>query len=214
MESIRVIVTDDHPLFRKGIVSVLGRDPELEVVGEAGDGAQAVQLAVALQPDVVVLDLMLPGMDGCEAMTAIKNQGVPAKFLILSAFADDEDVFRALDGGARGYLLKESEPAEVVKAVKAIHRGESHIDSRVAGKLLDEYTRLNKSRSATSGLSPRELEVLQALSHGASNQQIGERLHISLSTVKTHMARILKKLEASNRYEAIEAARAKGLIRV
>lgn len=213
MSPVRVVVTDDHPIFRNAIVSVLGRDPEIEIVGQAGDGEEAVRLAVSLRPDVMVLDMQLPRMDGCEAIAAINARGVQTQYLILTAFSEDQDFFRALDAGARGYLLKESEASEVVKAVKAIGRGESHFDPRVAGKLLDEYGRLTRSGSATAGLSPREIEVLQALATGGSNQRIAETLHISQSTVKTHMARIFKKLNASNRYDAVEIGKTRGLIR-
>jgi NarL family two-component system response regulator LiaR len=200
--SIRVLVTDDHAIVRKGICALLQTEPSIEVVGEAGDGQDAVDEAQRLRPDVIVMDLVMPGIDGVEATRRIRARQPRARILVLTSFAGEDRVLSAIRAGACGYLLKASGPEELVKAIQRVHHGESWFDPAVAGKLLQELYSPQPQRPGLISLTEREVEVLQLVAWGRSNQQIAEQLGISITTVRSHVSSILAKLGLANRTQA------------
>ncbi len=219
-DSIRVLVADDHTVVRQGIRSLLQAEPDLRVVGEAGDGRDAVRLARELQPDVVVMDLAMPGMDGMEATRAIKQSLPQTHILALTVHESDEYFFRVLQAGASGYVLKRAAASELLSAVRAVARGEVFLFPAVAKKLLADYlTRAQtrderETRDLYAGLTAREHEILTLIAEGLTNREIAERLMLSLSTVQTHYTHILEKLNLQNRAELIKYAIRRGLIEV
>ena len=216
MDAIRILIVDDHTVVRDGLSVMLGRQSDFAVVGEASDGSQAVQQAKELQPDVILMDLRMPEMDGVEAMRRIGEADPEAKFIVLTTFDTDEYIFDALQAGAKGYLLKDTSRDELFRAVRAVHRGESLMEPGVAAKVLDRLAQLSR-HSAGAGpdvLSEREVEVLQKMASGAANKEIAASLSISESTVKTHVANIFQKLNVSHRTEAVTAALQRGIIRL
>jgi DNA-binding NarL/FixJ family response regulator len=213
MTPIRVLIVDDHTMVRDGLASMLAREPDFEVVGEAKDGTEAVARAIELKPEVILMDLRMPTMDGVEAMCAIREQEPQAKFLVLTTFDNDEYIFRAIEAGARGYLLKDASREELFRAVRAIHRGESLIQPAVAARVLDRFAMLSRQAAAPNAvLSEREIEVLRLIAKGQANKAIAARLTISENTVKTHVASIFQKLDVNDRTEAVTAALQRGLI--
>ncbi len=219
-DSIRVLVADDHTVVRQGIRSLLQAEPDLRVVGEAGDGRDAVRLARELQPDVIVMDLAMPGMDGMEATRAIKQTLPQTHILALTVHESDEYFFRVLQAGASGYVLKRAAASELLSAVRAVARGEVFLFPAVAKKLLADYlTRAQtrderETRDLYAGLTVREHEILTLIAEGLTNREIAERLMLSLSTVQTHYTHILEKLNLQNRAELIKYAIRRGLIEV
>ena len=213
---IRVLVVDDHSVVRLGLRSLLGRQPDLEVVGEAGDGREAARLAAALRPDVVLLDLLMPDVGGVEALAAIRTGSPESRVVVLSSSHDDRQVLPALRAGALSYLLKDVEPEEVVAAVRAAARGESvlspHVTSRVLGELRGDPR--PAPQSGPDALTPRELEVLERVARGHSNRRIAAALHISDETVKTHVSHVIAKLRVPDRTAAAVHALRSGLIQL
>ncbi len=208
---IRVIVVDDHNLVRKGIRALLAEEPDIEVVGEAADGAAAVTETIRLRPDVVVMDLVMPGMDGIEAIRRI-HTGLPtARILVLTSFASDDKVFPAIRAGAVGYLLKDSEPADLIHAIRRVQQGEVSLHPDIARKVLQEVVHIEEPPSPAEALSEREVQVLQLVARGWSNQRIAGELHISEPTVRTHMSNILSKLHLASRTQAVLYALRTGL---
>lgn len=199
-----MLVVDDHALFRRGLLIVLAQEPDIEVVGECDDGAQALALAVSLQPDVVLMDVRMPHGGGIEACRAIKLAAPRVRILMLTMSEDESDLFGAVKAGASGYLLKEISVDEVAGALRAVATGESLLNPRMAVKLLQEFAamadRLGSAR--TPHLTEREVEVLRSLAFGRTNRQIGRELFISDHTVKAHVANILDKLQLHSRQEA------------
>ncbi len=208
---IRVIVADDHNLVRKGIRALLAEEPDIEVVGEAGDGAAAVTETIRLQPDVVVMDLVMPGMDGIEAIRRIHTDLPTVRILVLTSFASDDKVFPAIRAGAVGYLLKDSEPEDLIQAIRQVHQGEVSLHPDIARKVLQEVVHIEESPSPAETLSEREVQVLQLVARGWSNQRIAGELHISEPTVRTHMSNILSKLHLASRTQAVLYALRTGL---
>jgi len=214
VEAIRILIADDHPVVREGLFAMLSRESDFEVVGEARDGVEAVNKAKELSPEVVLMDLRMPELDGVEAMNQIKSAKPDTKFIILTTYSDDDYIFRGIEAGARGYLLKDAPREELFKAIRAVHRGESLIQPVVASKVLDRLTELSRRAPSGEELSERELEVLRLMAKGAANKEIGVELSIAQSTVKTHISTIFQKLGVNDRTEAVTQALKKGIIRL
>jgi DNA-binding NarL/FixJ family response regulator len=206
---IRLLVVDDHPVVRTGIVGMIASQDDFVIVGEAEDGAQAVVLASELKPDVVLMDLRMPGMDGVEAIEALQGQYPEAQVLVLTTYDTDADILRAVEAGATGYLLKDSPRETLFDAIRAAARGESVLAPSVAARLM---SRMRTPTEET--LSSREIEVLNLVAGGASNKEAAQALHISTATVKSHLIHIYEKLGVSDRTSAVTTALERGIIRL
>jgi NarL family two-component system response regulator LiaR len=209
--SIRVLIVDDHAIVRKGIRALLAQVETIEVVGEAGDGEQAVTLTGVLNPDVILMDLVMPGVDGIEAIRHITDQQTEARILVLTSFASDDKVFPAIKAGALGYLLKDSEPEDLLQAIRQVHRGEPSLHPIIASKVLQEMQRPSKRPPTPDPLTDRELEVLRLVAQGSGNHEIAEQLVITEGTVRSHVSNILSKLHLANRVQATLYALQEGL---
>jgi DNA-binding NarL/FixJ family response regulator len=204
---IRLLVVDDHPVVRDGVASMFAHDPEFDVVGEAADGGEAVRLASALDPDVILMDLRMPGMDGVAAITELARRGVRARVLVLTTYDTDSHVLPAIEAGATGYMLKDAPRADLLRAVRAAARGEAVLAPSVAARLM------SRVRAPEPGpLSQRELEVLQLVAAGATNRAAAARLFITEATVKTHLLNIYAKLGVNDRAAAVAEAFHRGLL--
>ena len=201
MNKIGILIVDDHPLVRQGIISFLEVQDELEVKGEAADGEEAVRAAEELKPDVILMDLLMPGMDGIEAIRQIKSSRPETRIIVLTSFAQNDKVFPAIKAGADGYLLKDTSPADLVKAIKSVCNGEAALHPDIARKLMLQLSSRSKMDTVET-LTPRELEVLELIAQGLSNEEIANRLFISDKTVKTHVSNILHKLHLNHRIQA------------
>ncbi len=210
----RIVIADDHPIVREGLATVLGTEEGLEVVGQAINGVEAVSLARDLRPDVILMDLQMPEMDGVQAIREIKAQSPEIGIIILTTFDTDEYIFTGIEAGARGYLLKDSPPAQVLEAIRAVHRGDSLIQPSVATRVLDRVSQQAHSAAPEQVLSKRETEVLQLISTGAANKEVAAQLLIGESTVKTHVIHILNKLGVKGRTQAVAEAARRGIIRL
>jgi NarL family two-component system response regulator LiaR len=199
---IRVLIADDHPIVRRGLRSLLNTEPDLEPVGEAKNGIEAVELARSLQPDVILLDLVMPQMDGLEALRRIRQDNPEARVLVITSFAADEKVFAAVKSGALGYLLKEAPPDMLLQAIRGVHRGQASLHPVIARKVMDELSQLSDLPPTEHPLTGRELEVLRLIARGLTNQGIAEELVISEGTVRFHVSNILSKLHLANRTQA------------
>ncbi len=209
---IRVLVVDDHAIVRKGIRALLTTEPDIEVIGEAQDGQEAVERTNRLYPDVVIMDLVMPGMDGLEAIQHIVSHRPNIHILVLTSFAGIDQVLPAIKAGALGYLLKDSGPDELVKAIHQVYGGNSALHPAIARKLLREISNPSEHKARASTLTEREQDVLQLVARGQNNQDIAARLAISEATVRTHVSHILTKLELSSRTQAALYALRKGLV--
>lgn len=211
-ERIKILVADDHPMLREGLVAVLGTQPDFEVVGEAGDGSEVARLAGELRPDVILLDLEMPGADGVEALERLREAESPARSVVFTAYDTDERILGALRAGARGYLLKGASRAEIFSAIRTVHAGGSLLQPGVTDRLLAHVSR--ERAQEPDPLTPRELEVLELLSRGLQNREIAERLFVTERTIKFHVSSLLHKLGADNRTEAVSIAAQRGLVRL
>lgn len=210
MERIRVLIADDHPVVRQGLHTFLDLQEDLEVVGEARDGQEAVDIVRRLQPDIVLMDLVMPQLSGIDAIPQVREVSPSTKVIVLTSFADDEKVFPAVKAGAAGYLLKDAQPQELAQAIRTVHRGEALLHPSIAAKLMREYAG-GESRAKGDLLTDRELEVLRHLARGMSNKEIAKSLVLSEKTVKTHVSNILRKLDLADRTQAALYAVKQGL---
>jgi len=217
MESLRVLLVDDHELFREGLAGIIAAQPDMQVVGEASDGLEAVVKALELKPDLILMDIQMPGVDGLEATRQIKRELPEAIIVILTVRDEDEKLFEALKNGAQGYLLKSIRSREMLDMLRGTARGEAAISPLLAGRMLEEFRRLSRLAPLDHGeesevLTQREQEVLGLVAAKKSDKEIAETLSISLNTVKTHLRNILAKLHVNSRREAARLARSKGLV--
>lgn len=210
-ENIRVLIADDHPLIREGLRGLLTAEPGLELVGEAADGLEAVEKTDQLRPDVILLDLLMPVKSGIEAIIEIKEKDPGARILVLTSFADDEQVFPALRAGALGYLLKDSSPQDLLRAIRSVYRGESSLHPAIARRLVLQFSQPAVDSSPENPLTQREVEVLKLVAEGLSNQNIADQLVVSERTVGKHVGNILEKLHLENRTQAALYALREGL---
>ena len=204
--TVRLVVVDDHPVVRAGIVGLLAGEPDIEVVGEAADGAQAVEMATRLVPDVVLMDLRMPVLDGAGATGQILALTPEVRVVVLTTYETDTDILRAVEAGATGYLLKDAPRDDLVEAVRAAARGQTVLAPSVARRLVTQL------RNGAERLTPRELEVLAGVARGGSNAQIGAELFIGEATVKTHLLRIFAKLGVDDRTRAVTVALERGIL--
>ena len=207
-DPIRVLVVDDHALFRRGLQMVLEQEPDIEVVGEASDGSEAVQTAADTLPDIVLMDVRMPKRSGIEACTAIHETVPSAKIIMLTISDEEADLYDAIKAGAMGYLLKEISIEEVAAAIRAVHGGQSLISPSMASKLLNEFASMikrtdDRQQLPTPRLTDREMEVLKLVAKGLNNRDIAKQLFISENTVKNHIRNILEKLQLHSRMEAV-----------
>jgi DNA-binding NarL/FixJ family response regulator len=207
MNPIRLLIVDDHPVVRDGLRGMFAGDPEYEVVGAAADGAEALGLAESLRPDVILMDLRMPGLDGVKAIRRLAARGIPARILVLTTYDTDSDVVPAIEAGATGYLLKDSSREELYRAIRAAYRGESILAPSVATRLMSQLR-----APAQEALSERELEVLTLIAQGLTNRDAAARLFISEATVKTHLIHIYTKLDVNDRAAAVATAYERGLL--
>ena len=202
--TIRVLIADDHSIVRQGLATIINRDPEITVIAQAEDGQQAIALFREYQPDVTLMDLRMPQVGGVEAIAAICAEFKPARIVVLTTYDGDEDIYRGLQSGAQGYLLKDAKPNELLNAIRTVHRGQQYIPPDVGAKLVQ--------RMSNPELTERELEVLRLMAHGTSNLDIAAALSIGESTVKSHVNRILSKLGVNDRTQAVIVAVKRGIV--
>jgi two-component system, NarL family, response regulator LiaR len=198
-EAIRILIADDHAIVREGLRALIATEPDLELVGEASDGVQAVDKALTLKPDVILLDMMMPRKDGLGAIGDIIKGNPDARILVLTSFAEDEKVFPAIKAGALGYLLKDSSPQELLQAIHNVYEGEASLHPTIARKLMRELNQPPSLPPTTDPLTEREVEVLRLVAQGLSNDDIADKLVVSERTVRTHVSHILDKLHLANR---------------
>ena len=203
---IRILIVDDHPVVRTGLTSMLGTQAGFEVVGAASDGEEALALVTRAAPDVMLIDLRMPGMNGIDLLRALQRCSDPPRVIVLTSFETDEDIYRAVQAGAHGYLLKSTMQQEMVAAICAVHQGKRQIPPRIAARLAQRMSR--------PALTARELEILEMLAKGLTNKQIGTVFQISGNTARNHVNSILEKLEAADRTEAVSTAIQQGIIDV
>lgn len=210
-EGIRVLIVDDHEIVRKGIRALLATEKDILVVGEAGNGAEALRFTRDVHPDVILMDLAMPEMDGIEATQQITSEMPEARILVLTSFAADDKVFPAIKAGALGYLLKDSSPEQLVAALHQVYRGEPSLEPSIARKVLLEISHPQKRELSVDPLTDRELNVLRLIAQGRSNREISDKLVITELTVRTHVSRILSKLHLASRTQAALYALRSGL---
>lgn len=201
---IRILIVDDHPVVRVGLSSMLGTQPGLKVIGAAAGGEEALHLLQTQTVDIILLDLRMPGMSGIDLMRTISRKHLSSRVIVLTSFEMDEDIYRAVQAGAQGYILKDTPQREMIEAITSVHDGRRYIPRQIAARLADRMMR--------STLTARELEILQMIAKGCTNKEIGSALEISDNTVRNHVISIIEKLEVSDRTEAATAAIQRGII--
>jgi two-component system, NarL family, response regulator len=203
---IKVLIVDDHPVVRAGLTSMLGTQPDLEVIGSSSSGEEAIERVRHSDPDVLLLDLRMPGVNGVDTLNALMQIGTSARAIVLTSFETDEDIYRAFQAGAQGYLLKDTSLREMVEAIRTVHAGKRYVPSNIASRLAERMMRTD--------LTVRELEILKMLAKGPTNKEIARALGISDNTVRNHVNSIIEKLDVSDRTEAATTAIQRGLITV
>lgn len=210
--TIRVLIADDHIIVRRGIKALLAQTDDVQVVGEAVNGLEAVRLSKQLNPDVILMDLLMPVMDGIEATRKVTALQPHMGVLVLTSFVHDEKVFSAIKAGAMGYLLKESEPSELIRSIHRVYRGEPCVDRSIARKIMNLFQEEAAIQPTAVKLTVRELEVLQLLAKGLSDREVAAQLHVSQVTVKTHISHLMTKLHLANRVQAALYALREGIL--
>ena len=210
-KTIRVLIADDHSIVRRGIKALLATEKDMQVVGEAENGAEAIEKAASLKPDVVLMDLVMPQMDGIEATRRITTEQPGTKILVLTSFAADDKVFPAVKAGALGYLLKDSTPDQLLEAVRQVHRGEPSLEPSIARKVLQELSNPGQGKQTPEPLTERELDVLRLIAQGMSNKEIASKIFVAEWTVRSHVSNILGKLHLASRTQAALYALRSGL---
>jgi NarL family two-component system response regulator LiaR len=214
MKAIRVLIADDHAVVREGLRTLVNSQSDMALIGEATDGLEVVRKALELRPDVILMDLVMPHQDGITAIDEIKEAIPDARILVLTSFAEDDKVFPAIKSGALGYLLKDSLPAELLQAIRDVHRGQPSLEPSIALKLIRELREPSELPPAADPLTQREVEVLQLVAQGLTNQEIAEQLIISEWTARTHVRNILSKLHLANRTQAALYALREGIAKL
>jgi len=211
---ITVLIADDHKMFRQGLRMLFEMEPDIKIVGEARDGIEVQEMARALEPDIILMDINMPGADGVEATRHIVREKPTIAVIILTMFREDEHVFQAIRAGAKGYVLKDADSLELVKAIRTVAAGASVLDPEITGKVFNQFKLLSEAneRQNREGLTERELEILALIAEGASNREIGERLYLSEKTIKNYVTSIFQKLQMSDRTQAAVYALQHGLI--
>ena len=218
MSPVRIMLADDHDLFREGLAGIIAAQADMQVVGEAGDGLEAIVKARELKPDLILMDIQMPGCDGLEATRKIKGELPQTVIVMLTVRDDDEKLFEAIKSGAQGYLLKNIRSRELLEMLRGAMRGEAAISTLLAGRMLEEFRRLSQrtpreeSSEETAALTSRELQVLGLVAQGRSDKEIASEISVSLHTVKSHLRNILAKLQVNSRREAAWLAKSKGLL--
>ena len=210
-KNIKVLIVDDHPVVREGLQGLITSEPGLEVIGEAANGTEALAKVLTLQPDIILLDLAMPGKDGIETIIDIKQESPDARILVLTSFDEADKIFAAVKAGALGYLIKDSSPKELIEAIHNVHQGQLSLSSDIALKMIHELNQPSDLPPTEEPLSEREMETLRLIAQGLTNQEIAERLTISERTVGKHVSNILSKLHLANRTQAALYALRHGL---
>ena len=210
----RILIADDHAIVREGLRALIATEQDLELVAEASDGVQAVSKAHALKPDVILLDMMMPRKDGLEALIEIKQDNPEARVIVLTSFSDDEKVFSAIRNGALGYLLKDSSPQDLLQAIHTVANGEGFLSPSIASKVMREINQPPKLPPTKDPITEREVEILQFVAKGLTNDEIAEKLVVSERTVRTHVSNILAKLQLANRTQAALYALKEGIAKL
>lgn len=201
-DPIRVLIVDDHAVVRQGLKAFLRTQDDIEFVGEAANGEEAIGQVKVLEPDVILMDLVMPGMDGITTMKRIKEGGTEARVIVLTSFSEDAQVVAAVKAGASGYLLKDVSPQDLIAAIRGVHSGEAQLHPSIAAKLMQEVAEPSTASQKADALTARELEVLRALARGMANKEIAVELGVAEKTVKTHVSAILRKLQVADRTQA------------
>lgn len=209
---IRILITDDHAVVREGLSSFISLELDMEIVAEASDGIEAVEKALLLEPDIILMDIVMPQQTGIEALQQLKEAGNPAKVIVLTSFAEYEQIYLAIKAGAMGYLLKDSTPEQLVQAIRDVYQGQTSLSPVIARMLIDEIKKESELPLSEDPLTDREVQVLKLVAQGHTNRDIAERLVVSEGTVGTHISNILEKLHLANRTQAALYALRRGLV--